>query len=59
MRFQINLMKVQMSLEDIFLDLAMSIDENVVILCDRGTMDGSAYVSPEAWQALLDETGWN
>ena len=38
-----------MSLEDIFLDLAMSIDDNVIVLCDRGVMDGSAYVSEESW----------
>jgi hypothetical protein len=30
-----------------------------VILCDRGVMDGSAYVDEQAWQALLDEAGWN
>ena len=34
-------------------------DMPIVILCDRGLMDGSAYVEERAWQALLDETGLN
>jgi len=25
------------------------------ILCDRGILDGKAYVPPEVWQTLLDE----
>lgn len=58
-RFQINLMKLQMKLEDIFTNIALGLDGNVVILCDRGVMDGSAYIPKEIWQALLDETGWS
>ena len=29
----------------------------VVILIDRGLMDGSAYVDKDQWQGLLDELG--
>ena len=29
------------------------------MLIDRGLLDGSAYVSKNAWQALLDELGAN
>lgn len=38
-------MKMQMALEDTFLDTALSADKPCVILCDRGVMDGQAYTS--------------
>ena len=48
-----------MSLEDIFIEIALESDHPTIILCDRGVMDGSAYTSENIWQALLDETGWS
>lgn len=39
-KFQINLMKMQMALEDNFLETALNSDRPTVILCDRGVMDG-------------------
>ena len=59
MRFQINVMRTQMVLEDIFIDIAINSDVKTVIICDRGVMDGSAYTDENLWQALLDETAWN
>jgi len=59
LKFQINLMKVQMSLEDIFLEIANMETGPILILCDRGAMDGKAYMNKDEWQALLDETGWS
>ena len=50
---------MQMSLEDIFIEIALEQDQPTIILCDRGVMDGSAYTSENIWQALLDETGWS
>ena len=50
---------MQMALEDTFLEAALSCDSKVVILCDRGVMDGMAYTDDNVWQALLDETGWS
>ena len=58
-RFQINVMKMQMSLEDIFIEIALNIDYPTIIICDRGVMDGSAYTTDNIWQAILDETGWS
>lgn len=58
-RFQINVMKMQMSLEDIFIEIALEQEHPTIILCDRGVMDGSAYTSDNIWQAILDETGWS
>jgi len=50
---------MQIALEDTFLQTALSYDQQVVILCDRGVMDGMAYTDENVWQALLDETGWS
>lgn len=48
-----------MSLEDIFIEIALNQDQPTIIICDRGVMDGSAYTSENIWQAILDETGWS
>lgn len=48
-----------MDLEDHFCELADITGEPTVILCDRGVMDGKAYMKPEGWQVLLDENGFN
>jgi hypothetical protein len=50
-------MKSQMALEELFTDLARNEQLPSVILCDRGLMDGSAYVGEELWSAVLDEVG--
>jgi len=57
-KFQISLMKMQMNLEDIFIDIAINAERPCVVLMDRGVMDGSAYTSPKIWKAILNETGW-
>lgn len=58
--FQKILMKLQMALEECFVEIGQMVRSNdVVILVDRGLLDGSAYVSKENWQALLDDTGCN
>ena len=40
-----------MTLEDIFKGISTSSKENnnIVLLCDRGTMDGKAYVKKDIW----------
>ena len=43
-------MKLQRELEDTFCEIAqMVVDKEVVVLIDRGLLDGSAYVSAENW----------
>jgi len=37
----------------------MVTDQPVVILIDRGLLDGAAYVSPSEWQALMDDLSMN
>ena len=52
-------MKLQMQLEDIFIDIAKMSNNHSIVLHDRGVMDGSAYTDENVWQAILDETGWS
>lgn len=57
--FQKALMKLQMSLEDIFMKIVTinNKSDTCFVLCDRGLMDGSAYLSREQWEVLLNECG--
>lgn len=59
-KFQISLLKLQMSLEDALTEIACDFypEDKVVILCDMGTKDASVPLTRELWDALLDETGW-
>ena len=34
-------------------------DKEVVILIDRGLLDGCAYLSEKNWQAIIDDLGCN
>ena len=51
-----------MHLEDTFTDIAMTEQGETqmptLILCDRGLLDGSAYVKPEMWHQIMDEQGY-
>ena len=42
-----------MQLEDSFMNYAKSTGQDSIILCDRGVMDGSAYVPRDYWLDLL------
>ena len=42
-----------MSLEDSFANYAISTGQDSVILCDRGVMDGQAYVAEDTWRTVL------
>ncbi len=32
----------------------MTKNQNVLVICDRGAMDPSAYMDVDAWQSILD-----
>lgn len=51
--FQQYVLHTQLSLEDSTLNYARCTGHISVVLCDRGAMDGSAYMSPESFQQLL------
>lgn len=57
--FQKCLMKLQISLEDIFTKIVTinNSKQMYIVLCDRGLMDGSAYLNQEQWDVLLNELG--
>ena len=64
--FQKCLFKLQLGLENCFAWLLMlnqtrstiqMSGKRPLLLCDRGLMDGSAYLAPDQWTVLLDEVG--
>jgi CYTH domain-containing protein len=57
-RFQSAITRLVLELEDRFLELARASGKPSVMICDRGAMDGAAFTSPSAWQAMLDENQW-
>lgn len=50
-------LRMQMALEDEFFAMAMTVEEPVLIVCDRGTMDISAYMDPGLWEEITKECG--
>ena len=53
-KFQANLLKTMIQIENSFFDLASSgCAQNCLVICDRGTMDASAFVSREQWDNIL------
>ena len=50
-------MKTMLCLEDTYFSMAEKITsgQNALVICDRGTMDASAFISTEEWSALLDK----
>jgi predicted ATPase len=54
------LMKLQISLEDKFITMAESTNDDCIVVCDRGLMDNEAYVPyPEMWNLLRDHNKWS
>ena len=51
-------LEIQLALEDKFLRMAQTCTQPCVIVCDRGTMDISAYMQPELWEHLCEDVGY-
>ena len=51
------ILETQLSLEDSFMRMAEACTKPVLIVCDRGTLDISAYISPEMWDDITSKTG--
>lgn len=58
-KFQENLLRTMMAMEQTYFDLATTCDKSCLIICDRGTMDASAFVSKEIWDRIMKAHGWN
>ena len=50
-------MEIQLALEDKFTLMAKTMDKPTIIVCDRGTMDISAYMKPEMWKEITAGVG--
>lgn len=57
MSFQRGIVRVQLALEDAFDGFARTAGQRAVLLCDRGVLDGAAYLPGKAWQELLAGEG--
>ena len=56
--FQANLLKTIIQIENSFFDLANEGSApNCLVICDRGAMDASAFVSREQWDNILCSNG--
>ena len=51
------ILETQLALEDSFMRLAETCQKPVLIVCDRGTLDISAYISPEMWNDITAKAG--
>ena len=54
---QENLLKTMIQIENSFFDLAQSTERNCLVICDRGAMDASAFISREQWEHILARNG--
>ncbi|KCV73203.1 hypothetical protein H696_00746 [Fonticula alba] len=58
--FQEQLLLAMLSIENVFFEMARSNSElgiKTIVLCDRGAMDASAYISREDWRRILERNG--
>lgn len=53
------ILETQLALEDHFMRLASVCAKPVLIVCDRGAMDISAYIAPEEWESICGEADTN
>jgi len=57
-KFQENLLKTMMQIETTFFDLANSSSRNCLVICDRGVMDASAFITRDQWMKILERIGF-
>src|SRR4051794_31849464 len=55
--YQKGVLQITLALEGALLAFAAGVGDRAVLICDRGAMDGKAYVAAPLWQGLLRETG--
>jgi predicted ATPase len=60
-KFQENLIRTMIQIENTFFELAESVaqNRNCLIICDRGVMDASAYIAPDKWEKMKKDNNWN
>lgn len=50
-------LEIQLALEDKFMRMAQECTKPCIIVCDRGAMDISAYMSPDTWDQITRAVG--
>lgn len=58
-KFQENLLKTMIQIENTFFELGKSCKRNCLIICDRGAMDASAFIAKEKWDTIMLDNSWN
>ncbi|CAL1281897.1 unnamed protein product [Larinioides sclopetarius] len=58
-KFQENLLKTMMAMEETYFSLASTCNRNCLVICDRGTMDAAAFIPKDVWEKMLAANGWN
>ncbi|XP_058065402.1 TRPL translocation defect protein 14 isoform X7 [Anopheles bellator] len=46
-------------IENTYFELGRTSNKNCLIVCDRGFMDASAYISKEKWDRMMRSNNWN
>ena len=46
-----------LQIEDTFFDLAETTERNCLVICDRGAMDASAFISRDKWERIRARNG--
>ncbi|XP_020815541.1 TRPL translocation defect protein 14 isoform X2 [Drosophila serrata] len=58
-KFQENLIRTMVQIENTYFELGNSSTRNCLIICDRGVMDASAYISKDKWEKMMAGNKWN
>lgn len=58
-KFQENLIRTMIQIENTYFELGNSSTQNCLIICDRGVMDASAYIAKDKWEKMLTTNNWN
>merc|ERR1711862_771728 len=54
--FQENLLRTMIQIENSFFALAEASERNCLVICDRGTMDASCFVTKKDWDEMLNRS---
>jgi len=57
--FQENLIKTMLAIENTYFDVADTCPKNCIVICDRGIMDATAFITMEEWDLMCKRNGWN
>lgn len=57
--FQLAILRMQKAKEELYYEAASKMSNKVLIVCDRGTLDGKAYISEVDFQYLMKVTNTN